>query len=135
MHIFLKCFRDSQRMKRAKAPVLLPGSKTVTGVLRVAQVIHLFPPFNAESCLREKRVTGVFSAAGHYTDSMPFNSARRACKSIPASCLLFPRNASSQAAALSWLLVLSWHPECCGLTPSGREQDSRNQRCSQATLF
>lgn len=95
----------------------------------------LIPSLNAESCLREKRVTGVFSAAGHYTDSMPFNSARRACKSIPASCLLFPRNASSQAAALSWLLVLSWHPECCGLTPSGREQDSRNQRCSQATLF
>lgn len=87
------------------------------------------PSLNAESCLREKRVTGVFSAAGHCTDSIPFNSARRACKSIPASCLLFPQNASSQAAALSW------HPECCGLTPSGREQDSRNQRCSQATLF
>lgn len=46
------------------------------------------PSLNAESCLREKRVTGVFSAAGHYTDSMPFNSARRAANQsrLPACC-------------------------------------------------
>lgn len=70
-----------------------------TSVTSCIQICHRCPAgrpgyslfsLNAQSCLREKRVTGVFSVAGHYTDSMPFNSARRSTNQsrLPACCFL-----------------------------------------------
>lgn len=92
------------------------------------------PSLNAESCWRRSRWLGLSGRRDialircHLTrwDTLQIN---------PGFLPAVPRNASGQAAALFGLLALFWHPVCCGMTASGRAQDSRNQRCSQATRF
>lgn len=92
MHVLLLVFKPCQRC--------LSGHLTY----------HLFPAVNAESCFRAKQATGAFTSAGHYTDLMPFNSARHAANQSQLPACRSPYKSSF------WLSALFRHPECRQMT-------------------
>lgn len=96
-------------------------------VFCVPPEVSLISSLNAESCLREKQVTEAFTLAGHYTDLTAFNSVRHSANQsqLPACCSPECQQPGSFMSSGSW--CSSGNPGCRGMTPSNREQHSRNQ--------